>query len=631
MRKERKHHLRKTRNKTDDKLDYLLLGIIIIIAAALRLWKLGQVPFMHDEFSALIRTEYDNLHDLVVNGIIADTHPAGVQFFLFLWAKLTGWSELWIKLPFALMGTASIYLIFKVGQQWFNNKVGLLSAAFFAVSQFTVFYSQLARPYIAGLFFVLLFVVFWNKILFATTKPNIGTCIGFATSAALAALAHSFSTAQAGMIFLTGLFFLPKERQKPYWLSGIGALLLYSPNLPIFYHQLIEEGGIGGWLAMPKSTFLIDFVQYTANYSPLFIFTTGFLFILPIILQNRQKRSYPIRWAAAAWFLISFGIAYAYSLYKEPILQQSTLIFSYPFLIIVAFSLFKNNTMTKTQTLAAILFLLFAGTSTLVTTRAHYDLMYHQGFDQIAVKMQDDANRYDGKIHFATRSEIGRASDFYQEKTDVSDRIIFDRYDGIHQFQQWMHNNPKEMMGFGWTDYVSPIWETYAVGNYPYALFEKNWFTSRYLTLSKNETEDCHYLLTDLQEEPILFNQGQEWGASVRINLDSSFIDTEALGVIAKFHCDDTLHNCSMVIEIHDAKTDTLVLWHGSPAEEGTFLPGSNVIADAILFSEELTPSGKAIKAYIWNQEKQPLTVEKISYYKREKDPILTGLYDPLN
>ena len=309
---ERKHHLRKIRNKTSDKLDYILLGIIIAVAAVLRLWKLGQVPFMHDEFSALIRTDFDNLHDLVTKGIIADTHPAGVQFFLFLWAKIFGWSEFWIKLPFALMGIASIYLVFKVGKQWFNNKVGLLAAAFFAVSQFTVFYSQLARPYIAGMFFVLLFAVFWNKILFDIRKPSLGTCIGFAVAAALAALAHSFSTAQAGLMFLTGLFFLPKERRKAYWLSGVGALALYSPNFPIFYHQLIEEGGIGGWLAMPKPTFLIDFVQYTMNYSPLFIFATGIIIILPIILQRRQKRSYPIRWAAAAWFIIAFGMAYIY-------------------------------------------------------------------------------------------------------------------------------------------------------------------------------------------------------------------------------------------------------------------------------------------------------------------------------
>lgn len=628
---ERKHHLRKIRNKTSNKLDYILLGIIIAVAAILRLWKLGQVPFMHDEFSALIRTDFDNLHDLVTKGIIADTHPAGVQFFLYLWAKIFGWSEFWIKLPFALMGIASIYLVFKVGKQWFNNKVGLLAAAFFAVSQFTVFYSQLARPYIVGMFFVLLFAMFWNKILFDAKKPNLGTCIGFAVAAALAALAHSFSTAQAGLMFLTGLFFLPKERRKAYWLSGVGALALYSPNFPIFYHQLIEEGGIGGWLAMPKSTFLIDFVQYTMNYSPLFIFATGIIIILPIILQRRQKRSYPIRWAAAAWFIIAFGMAYIYSLLREPILQQSTMIFSYPFLIIIAFSLFKNNTMTKLQTIAVVAVILFAGTSTLITTRGHYEFMYHQGFDQIAAKMQDDSKQYGEKIHFATRSEIGTASEFYQAQTDVKDRIIFDRYEHLNNFTKWMHDNPKEMLGFGWTDYVDPIWETYAVGNYPYYLFAKDWFTSRYLTLSKTRNEGGTYLLNELPFSPSDYAEGQEWGQSVTFTLDSTFTDIEALCLIANIHCDSIIDKCTMVIEIHDAETDTLVLWHGSQAEEGQFLPGDNVVADALLLDDEWIERGATVKAYIWNIGKCPLTVSKMSYYTRKKDPILTGLYDPLN
>ena len=631
MMKARKHHLRKTRNQTSKRLDYILLGVIIAVAAVLRLWKLGQVPFMHDEFSALIRTDYDNLRDLVVNGIIADTHPAGVQFFLFLWAKLVGWSEFWIKLPFALMGIASIYLVFKVGKQWFNNKVGLLAAAFFAVSQFTVFYSQLARPYIAGMFAVLLFAVFWNKFLFDLKKPSLGTCIGFAIAAALAALAHSFSTAQAGLMFLTGLFFLPKERRKSYWLSGVGALVLYSPNLPIFYHQLIEEGGIGGWLAMPKSTFLIDFVQYTMNYAPLFLFAAGIIMLLPILLQNRQKRRYPIRWAALAWFLIAFGVAYTYSLLREPILQQSTLIFSYPFLIIVCFSLFKNNTLTQLQTIAVVAVMLFAGATSLITTRAHYDLMYHQGFDQIAAKMQEDNEKYGDKIQFATRSEIGLASEFYQEQTEVTDRIVFDRYAPLKDFNTWLDAHQKEMLGFGWTDYVNPIWEATAIGNYPNQISSKYWFTSRYMTLSKNASDSSIYLLNDQLTEPYTFAEGQEWGQSVRFTLDSIESKAEVLGVTAAFHCHDTLQHAVMVIEVRDAATDTLVYWHGSNGSDGYFLPGTHVVADALVFNDELRPEGKIFKAYLWNKDKKQLTLNKISYYTREKNPILTGLYEPLN
>ncbi len=626
----RKTHLRKVNNVPSKKLDLILLAVIMVVAAVLRLWKLGQVPFMHDEFSALLRTRFDNFHDFIQQGIMPDSHPIGVQLFLWGWVKLFGWSEFWVKLPFVLMGIGSIYLIYGIGRQWFNRKVGLFSAAFFAVSQFTVFYSQLARPYSAGLFFVLLMAVFWFKVVFGT-KTTTMQYIGFALSAWACSLIQYFSIAQAGLIFLTGLFFLPKERRKAYWLSGIAAVLLFAPTLPIFYQQLFVSGSIGGWLAAPKSTFLTDFIQYTMNYSMLFMFTVGIVIILPLILGKHSKQRQPLRWAGIAWFVIIFAIAFIYSLLREPIIQHSTLIFSYPFVIIVAFSLFGTRTLSPWQTALVVAAILFIGTASLVMERRHYDLMYHQGFDQIAVEMQDDKEQFGDKIHFATRTEIGEAAEFYQAKTDVDNRIVFNRYSTLNDFHQWLDENKEApMLGFGWTDYVSPIWEVTAVGNYPYFIEKKDWFTSRYLTLSKTPLEGSQNLLTTLSEEPYPF-YGQEWGQPYFLSCDSLPDNVEALGIVANINAPDSIHNCVLVVEIHDSETDSLVLWHSSLAEEGHFAAGEQVIVDAINFNDELLAKGKTVKTYLWNQGHNQLMLNKMSSYYTQKSPVLTGLYEPLN
>ena len=637
----RKNHLRKIHNVPSKRMDYILIGIIILVAAVLRLWKLGQVPFMHDEFSALLRTRFDNFHDFIQQGVMPDSHPIGVQLFLWGWVKLFGWSAFWVKLPFVLMGIASIYLIYLIGRQWFNRKVGLFSAAFFAVSQFTIFYSQLARPYSAGLFFVLLMAVFWHKVVFGT-KTTTRDYIGFALSAWACSVIQYFSIAQAGLIFLTGLFFLPKERRKAYWLSGIAAVVLFAPTLPIFWQQLFVSGSIGGWLAAPKSTFLTDFIQYTMNYSMLFMFTVGIIIILPLILGRRSKQRQPLRWAGIAWFVIIFAIAFIYSLKREPIIQHSTLIFSYPFVIIVAFSLFGTRTLSPWQTALVVAAILFVGTASLVMERRYYDLMYHQGFDQIAAEMQQDKDQYGDKIQFATRTEIGEAAEFYQAKTDVDNRVIFNRIyneEGdlvreaeLGDFNRWLsehHETP--MLGFGWTDYVNPIWEATAVGNYPYLIEKKDWFTSRYLTLSDTPVDDSPYLLNDLSEYPYAYQDGQEWGKGFTFPCDSLPDDVEALSVIAQIQSEAELNQCVLVIEIHDAETDSLVLWHSSVAAEGHFPPGNNVVADAIVFSDNLSPKGKTVKTYLWNQDKKPLVVNKMSYYFTRKCKVLTGLYEPLN
>ena len=560
-----------------------------------------------------------------------DSHPIGVQLFLWGWVNLFGWSELWVKLPFVLMGIGSIYLIYIIGRQWFNRKVGLFSAAFFTVSQFTVFYSQLARPYSAGLFFVLLMAVFWYKVVFETTTTT-KDYVGFALSAWACSLMQYFSIAQAGLIFLTGLFFLPKERRKAYWLSGIAAVVLFAPTLPIFYQQLFVSGSIGGWLSAPSTSFLSDFLQYTMNYSMLFMFATGIVILLPIILGKRTRQNNPLRWAGLAWFVIIFAIAFIYSLKREPILQHSTLIFSYPFVIIVAFSMAGTRTLSPWQTALVVVVLLFTGTTSLIMERRHFDLMYHQGFDQIAVEMQQDKEQYGDKIQFATRTEIGEAAEFYQAKTDVENRVVFNRYSNLGEFNNWLsEHQDTPMLGFGWTDYVDPIWEVTAVGNYPYLIEKKDWFTSRYLTLSKNPTEGAQYLLNELNPNPFPYFEGQEWGQAYSFSCDSLPKDVEALGVIIHFHNEVEVNQCVAVIEVHDATTDSLVLWHSSLPENGHFLPGDHAVADAILFSDDFTPEGKTAKAYLWNQGKKPLVVTKLSYYYTKKSPVLTGLYEPLN
>lgn len=625
----RRHHLRTTRNKTSLKLDYILLGTILLVAAVLRLWKLGQVPFMHDEFSALFRLKFDSFRDLIQYGVTeGDSHPAGVQVFLYYWTKLVGWNEFWVKFPFALMGIASVYLVYVIGRQWFNRKTGLLAAAFFAVSQLTVFYSQLARPYSAGLFFVLLMTFFWNKILFGPKKPSVGICVGFAISTCLAALAHNFSAAQAGLIFLTGLFFLKKERRKAYWLSGIGALLLYSPNLPVFYHQTFVYGSIGGWLAKPKSSFLIDFLQYTMNYAPLFMFTVGVVIVLPFILQKPDNRQRPLRWAGIAWFVINFAVAFIYSLLREPIIQYSTLIFCYPFLVLMAFSFHRNNSMTTTQTAITVLAILFIGATSLITNRRHYDLMYHQGYDQIAQRMQQDRDSLPD-IRFATATLKTEFPEFYQAQTTVERRTIFDEEgNSPNDLRQWLHLGQSKCLGFGWTDYVNPAWETLAVADYPWLLHENTWFTSGYLTLSKDSVAGASYQLHTLSDQPEAM-VNMEWCTPQFIYGDSISSNTHLLGVIATLQVSDTVTGCMVVMEVHDATTDSLLLWHGGN-ENDVLLPGTNRIVNAIRFDEDFPVKGTIIKTYLWNRQLGSILAKRFDYYCTQHNPRLTGLYEPL-
>lgn len=306
---ERKHHLRKVHNRSNKTIDLAILSVIMVVAIALRLWRLDNVPL-------------------------------------------------------ALIGTCSVYLIYDIGRQWFNRKVGLFTSAFFAVSQFAV--NHAALPHTTGLFFVLLTAWFWSKIAFSTKKTNAGIYVGMALSILACSATQFFALAQALLVFLTGLFFLPEERRKSYCISGIPSLIVSVPTLLYVSPMLFPVGGNSTSLSVPTATFLTDFIQFTMNDSSLFMFSVGIIILLPLILGKRNKSRNPLRWVGIAWFVIIFGAALAYSLLREPILQYNILIFNYPFLIMAAFSLFKNRTLSPWQNALVVAVILFVGTSSLI-------------------------------------------------------------------------------------------------------------------------------------------------------------------------------------------------------------------------------------------------------------------------
>ncbi|MDD4107577.1 MAG: glycosyltransferase family 39 protein [Prolixibacteraceae bacterium] len=146
-----------------------ILFLILLVAAALRFVDYFELPFTHDEFSALERLNFESFSELIEKGVKVDGHPAGIQIFLFYWTSLFGKNEWIVKLPFTIMGIESVCLIYLIGQKWFNETVGLISASYLASTQFVVLYSQIARPYISGLFFSMLMVYYWTKII---QNPN---------------------------------------------------------------------------------------------------------------------------------------------------------------------------------------------------------------------------------------------------------------------------------------------------------------------------------------------------------------------------------------------------------------------------------------------------------------------------
>ncbi len=352
--------------------EHIGILIILLVAVLLRFYHLVDIPFTHDELSTLFRTYYTSFDDLIKMGVIGDTHPAGLQVFVYYFKMIFGSEEWVIKIPFLLFGLVSIWLVYVIYSKWYNKTLGLISASFLATLQYTVMYSQIARPYISGMFFVLALVYFWNA-LFIEKKQHWSNYVGYVLMADLCLYNHHFSALMAVIISVTGLFFADRRTSWKYLLAGLGIVFLYLPHLSILHAQLALKGL--GWVSKPTILFVRDYFCYLGQFSWItLVLCVGLIGISFIRFQKRVYFS-KITLISLVWFVLPFAIGYLYSVYRSPLLQYSVLIFSFPFLFPVLFGGIQR--FSNRINLVLVVLILCINSTLLIFHRKHYTLFYH--------------------------------------------------------------------------------------------------------------------------------------------------------------------------------------------------------------------------------------------------------------
>ena len=617
---------------------------MLVVAAVTRFWNISGLPFMHDEFSALFRTEYTGFTDLIKSGVMEnDMHPAGVQVFLYYWVQWVGFNEFWIKLPFALCGVITVFLFYEIGKQWFNETVALVSTSFFACTQFFVFYSQLARPYAMGLFAVMTLVFIWTKII-KSEKPSRLMWGLFAFSLFFAAIMHAFSMFAATIIYLSGLWFLNPKLRKAYFFAAIGAVILYSPHIPVFLFQL-SQPDIGGWLGKPTSGFLFHFLWYFLHYYLPFVILCLGLFGLSVFTMDKQaKQQWKFRIIGAVWFSISYITAYLYSVYRTPIIQFSTLYFTFPFFLLFFFSFFKP--LKKLQNLVIILVVLITGISTLVFQRSHFELMYNQGYDQTAKLAAHDLETLDN-ASLAIYASTPRMVEFYLEKEIVKNYTLFSKHISGKQFKEFVDNDISEYFIFALTDGGPADWIEMVRDKFPFLIHNQTWFNTEYFLFSRNQSSETLpvmqwnslYNLVDKQRNDsvnsqVSFNASRIYGTAWQANCDTLFDrnQLQVLSVIASGLAHDTLIKTKIVLEIKKPDAKTIAYWQAGTLNNDTILPGEAFLLTTVLKTNLIQnlDDNSVLKAYIWNHDESEFTIKNMYIGIKTQSPKFYGLFEPI-
>lgn len=434
-----------------------LLLLIMLLASFLRFYSLGDFSYSNDEMSALVRCDFDNFSDLIQYGVQEnDMHPAGVQVFLYCWSSLVGTGELLIRLPFILAGILSVFVVFKLGEHWFNRNTGLVSAAIFCCLEYTILYAQVARPYSLGILFTLLTAYAFTKIFFSKFhKPKY--YVAFIIFASFTMYTHYYAMLTTGLICLTGLFFLNKYNYKPYLLSGIVILALYIPHFSIFQAQF-SRGGLGRWLGEPKSTWLLEFLYSTFNSSIIVIFVIISLMIVGFFSNINKPNINKFTIIGLLWFFLSFLAGYLYSKAENPILQPSVLTFSFAFLIIPISAIIAQSEFKRTGIFTGII--LITLTSSTLFENDFYSKNQFGVFKELIQQNKDWDEKYGAEnIEKAMNVNSPKYAHFYDRQLRYYPTYVSyhskEKEDILNLYNEVIKSK-KQYFSFAWSTRVTP-------------------------------------------------------------------------------------------------------------------------------------------------------------------------------
>lgn len=624
----------------------LLVFFILVIASILRLWDLFSIPFTYDEFSAVFRTRFNDFSTLIANGVKIDTHPAGVQIFLFYWVNWFGEIAWIVKLPFILCGIYSVYLTYKLGKLWFPETTALLAMASLATLQYPVMYSQIARPYAMGMLTCVGMGYCWSKIIQLKDHWSIKWQIGFILMASASSYIHHFSLLFTALLGITGLFLISPKFKLHYILSGLIIFVLYVPHLSILFTQ-INMGGIEGWLGKPPSDFLLQYFKYVFQFFPPAIITLVGLTIIGLLENKFDKIKCTKGFVFILAVLIPYGIGHLYSYFVNGLLQYSILIFGLPFALIGLFALCPNWSGIKNW--AVVIFVMGINIYALIQVRKHYLLFYHSPYAEFMKEQNNIKNKYPNSLRLIHSHP--KISQYYTHLIPNMDSNYFD----LHDFSDLnnlrtvltLQSNISEYCYWGYISHADPAWENLIREFYPQVVWQHNHAEGTSLLLRKQPTERACFakheffrkILKGFNTFPIntlpgFLSADQEYTPAWTIPLSSScFSKYDVIEISIPVEIKDSIPEVLLVSELW--VKDKQIDWRATPLTKWTlpFEPIPRVINwhHAIKLSDIPYPKGAlSIKVYLWNKGKGNLSLGSACLRIREGNLWVYGLLKPL-
>jgi 4-amino-4-deoxy-L-arabinose transferase-like glycosyltransferase len=210
----------------------MVVGALMLIGLALRLYRLGQQSLWFDE-AEIWYFALQPLHQIIPLQQAIGDRQLPLYYALMHLMLHFGQQEWLLRFPSVVFSTLTMPALYVFARRW-GQPTALLATALLSLSAFDVWLTQEAKHYALWVLLLL-----WATHCFMAVLEGGGNwyVAGFALSAALAMLCHYFSFLM-GMGFAAWLAAVRPPQQRRGWLCLLAAVALWSPYLPLLWHQL---------------------------------------------------------------------------------------------------------------------------------------------------------------------------------------------------------------------------------------------------------------------------------------------------------------------------------------------------------------------------------------------------------
>ncbi len=328
-----------------------MIWLIILMGSILRLIGLNQSLWL-DEAINVLATKNFSLIGMITDYARFDFHPPGYFFILWTWAKLFGTSEIAVRVPSAVFGLITIYLVFLIGQKIYSRNLGLLAAFLLAINPLHIYYSQEARMYSLAAMAVIINIYLVIKLI---KEEKVGWVYLIGSNFLIL-----MSDYVAYLIFPAIFVFLLLTRKlltlKRWFYSLIIPCLLGVWWLPIFLSQLnigsttannlpIWKMIVGGFDLKTVPLTLVKFIIGRISYPDKLIYYSALipvcLLFIWLLLRGYKKAMTFYKNLLSSWLVVPIILASLISL-VIPIYEYFRLLYILPaFIILVALGIFS--------------------------------------------------------------------------------------------------------------------------------------------------------------------------------------------------------------------------------------------------------------------------------------------------